>query len=158
MSRKWYADGLHFSCQQCGKCCTGEPGYVWVTKEELREIAEFLKISEKQLRAKYTHRAGWRISLTESANGDCAFLADEKCTIYPVRPAQYRNWPFWNLNLENQSAWNRAAQRCCGINKGEFYSFEKIEEERRLTTKNTKVKKRNPRWAPQSRRNAIGDP
>ena len=46
MGRKWYADGLHFTCQQCGRCCTGEPGYVWVSRAELRLIARFLKISE----------------------------------------------------------------------------------------------------------------
>ena len=51
MSRKWYADGLHFSCQQCGGCCTGEPGYVWVSRDELGLIAEFLKISEADLRS-----------------------------------------------------------------------------------------------------------
>jgi len=79
------------------------------------------------------------MSLTELANGDCTFLQNEDgqrgCKIYAVRPAQCRNWPFWGQNLVSQSAWNRAGQRCCGINKGEFHSFEKIEKERRLTTK-----------------------
>ncbi|NIA06192.1 MAG: YkgJ family cysteine cluster protein [Actinobacteria bacterium] len=134
VSRKWYADGLHFSCQECGTCCSGEPGYVWVSKEELRGIAEFLKISEPELRAKHTRRVGWRISLTEMANGDCTFLVDKTsgrgCAIYQVRPAQCRNWPFWGLNLASQSAWNRAGQRCCGINKGEFHGFEEIEKQR----------------------------
>ena len=132
---KWYADGLHFTCQQCGKCCGGEPGYVWVNKPELREIAEFLKISETELRAEHTRRVGWRISLTEKANGDCTFLQNEQnkreCLIYLVRPAQCRTWPFWNLNLADQSAWNRAAQRCCGINKGEFHGLAEIEKQRK---------------------------
>ena len=137
MRRKWYADGLHFGCSQCGQCCTGEPGYVWVTKAELVEIAKFLKVSEKELRTKHTRKVGWRTSLTELANGDCTFLVDKKdgrgCAIYSVRPGQCRNWPFWGMNLASQSAWNRAAQRCCGINKGEFHDFEEIEEERKKT-------------------------
>ncbi|MFM7740581.1 MAG: YkgJ family cysteine cluster protein, partial [Planctomycetota bacterium] len=26
----WYKDGLRFQCSQCGDCCTGGAGYVWV--------------------------------------------------------------------------------------------------------------------------------
>ncbi len=38
----WYQDGLRFTCTMCGKCCTGDPGYVWVTDEELAALAKFL--------------------------------------------------------------------------------------------------------------------
>lgn len=31
----WYAPGLSFTCTQCGNCCTGEPGVVWVSDEEI---------------------------------------------------------------------------------------------------------------------------
>src|SRR5207248_8895996 len=34
----WYQDGLAFTCTRCGKCCTGEPGFVWVTDDELAAI------------------------------------------------------------------------------------------------------------------------
>ena len=37
----WYRDGLAFTCTRCGDCCTGSPGYVWVTLEEMRRIAEY---------------------------------------------------------------------------------------------------------------------
>ena len=30
-SPEWYRDGLRFECTRCGACCTGAPGYVWVT-------------------------------------------------------------------------------------------------------------------------------
>mgnify|MGYP003145583089 FL=1 len=36
----WYRDGLHFSCTQCGNCCTGAPGVVWVDESEIKAIAE----------------------------------------------------------------------------------------------------------------------
>ena len=35
----WYSEGLTFTCSQCGDCCTGAPGAVWVTDEELVAIA-----------------------------------------------------------------------------------------------------------------------
>jgi hypothetical protein len=37
----WYADGLQFTCSQCGNCCTGGPGYVWMSKEEIVRLAEY---------------------------------------------------------------------------------------------------------------------
>ena len=40
--RPWYGDGLKFTCTQCGNCCTGAPGVVWVNTEEIHQIAEFI--------------------------------------------------------------------------------------------------------------------
>ncbi|WP_296458322.1 hypothetical protein [Rubinisphaera sp.] len=45
----WYKDGLKFECTQCGNCCTGGPGAVWVSEEEIQAIAEYL---EKPVEAK----------------------------------------------------------------------------------------------------------
>ena len=35
----WYAEGLKFTCTQCGNCCTGGPGFVWISREEIRRLA-----------------------------------------------------------------------------------------------------------------------
>ena len=35
----WYRDGLRFECTQCGKCCTGAPGYVWVDDDEVEALS-----------------------------------------------------------------------------------------------------------------------
>ena len=134
MARKWYADGLHFECEQCGRCCTGEPGYVWVSRYDLGLIAKFLKMSEEDLRAGHCRRVGLRVSLIEKPNGNCTFLANGKeergCRIYPLRPLQCRTWPFWNINLASQNSWNETAVKCCGMNKGKAHSFEEIQAER----------------------------
>ena len=31
----WYSEGLCFECSQCGDCCTGAEGYVWVNQAEI---------------------------------------------------------------------------------------------------------------------------
>jgi len=31
--RPWYADGLSFTCTCSGNCCTGGPGFVWMSEE-----------------------------------------------------------------------------------------------------------------------------
>ena len=40
----WYAAGLRFECVQCGHCCSGDPGYVWVNRETIGRIAAFLGV------------------------------------------------------------------------------------------------------------------
>jgi Fe-S-cluster containining protein len=130
----WYAGGLHFECQQCGRCCSGpSQGYIWVTSPEIKLIADFLKIEPGQLRQRYLRRAGLRTTVIEQpVNRDCVFLqridGQKRCMIYPVRPSQCRAWPFWPDNLANTDVWNKATQKCGGINRGRLYSFEEIEK------------------------------
>ncbi|MEK7757087.1 MAG: YkgJ family cysteine cluster protein, partial [Planctomycetota bacterium] len=74
---KWYHDGLKFTCTQCGNCCSGDPGYVWATKEEVHQIAEFLGRPDGRLDKTHLRRVGLHYSLTEKPDGDCVFLTRE---------------------------------------------------------------------------------
>ena len=135
MSEKWYKDGLRFTCTQCGNCCTGPPGYVWVTREEIRRIAKFLGRTDEWLPDDVLRRVGFKYSLTERSNGDCVYLVSKNgkrmCSIYPVRPLQCRTWPFWDVNLKSPRAWADAADNVCpGMNNGKLHSFEHIEKTR----------------------------
>jgi uncharacterized protein len=132
MGNKWYKDGLRFECTQCGNCCSGDPGYVWATKEEIGRISQFLGRTDGWLDAKHLRRVGFRYSLTERRDGDCIFLKREggksMCSIYPVRPLQCRTWPFWTVNLQSQAAWDESSRRCPGMNSGTHHAFVSIEE------------------------------
>ena len=147
----WYAEGLNFTCSQCGNCCTGGPGYVWISREEIVRLAEFLKITPQETVEKYCRKEGGRFSLTEfrneAGNYDCVFLKEEKvrvpapggaagetvvqtrrrCTVYEVRPLQCRTWPFWDGLLQSPEDWTRASRRCPGMNTGKAYTREQIE-------------------------------
>jgi Fe-S-cluster containining protein len=133
----WYAEGLSFTCTQCGNCCTGAPGYVWISDEEIGRLARHLNLTEKETIERYGRKIGDRISLQErrSPQGlyDCIFLkADERgrrtCTVYPVRPLQCRTWPFWHGNLASSEMWKLASHRCPGIDQGKRYTSEQIEQ------------------------------
>jgi Fe-S-cluster containining protein len=119
----WYSMGLRFKCTQCGNCCGGGPGYVWLTLEDMTRIAEFLHLPFDDFTRKYVRKLKDGFSLIERSNYDCIFLkrAEGKamCGIYPVRPTQCRTWPFWNMNLKNPDAWTQAASRCPGMCDGE---------------------------------------
>jgi uncharacterized protein len=130
----WYYSGLAFSCRQCGRCCAGpEEGYVWVNTQECHAIAEYLNLSPDQVKEKYMRRVGLRYSLREKETGkDCVFLSrteDNKslCEIYPVRPLQCRTWPFWTDNLRSQRDWEEISRSCPGLDRDQWYSYDRIE-------------------------------
>ncbi len=136
----WYAAGLAFECIHCGQCCAGpEEGYVWVTQEEIAQIAEHLSVPVSQVHRECVRKVRRGYSLVERADSkDCIFLkhspeGDNNCMIYPVRPRQCRTWPFWNANLSNPDAWAQAATRCGGINRGKLHSCDEIEANRNAT-------------------------
>jgi uncharacterized protein len=127
MSEVWYQDGLRFRCTQCGNCCTGAPGFVWVNEDEVAAIAAFREESIEETTALHTRAEGRGRSLRERANGDCVFLDGERrCTIYPVRPRQCRTWPFWESNLATSADWERTCKTCPGSGQGELIPVEEI--------------------------------
>lgn len=129
-SEPWYRDGLKFRCTQCGDCCTGDPGVVWVTDEDVAAIAKHLDKPVGEIRLFHTRIVGPRVSLTEFGNGDCTFFdpARRGCTIYPVRPVQCRTWPFWNSNLESRQAWDEMCKSCPGAGNGDEFTQLEIED------------------------------
>src|SRR5881227_3002535 len=80
----WYADGLQFTCSQCGNCCTGGPGFVWLTEVEIERLAEHLKLSIDDTIEQYCRKLHGKFSLKESrgpgGSWDCVFLREQKVT------------------------------------------------------------------------------
>ncbi len=113
----WYKEGLRFGCTGCGKCCTGSPGYVWVTPEEIESIANYLHISLDECAERYIREINGKYALKEHPKPyDCVFLKGKGCSIYPVRPKQCKTFPWWVQNLKTEEDWQRAALDCEGIN------------------------------------------
>jgi Fe-S-cluster containining protein len=128
----WYADGLTFSCTRCGNCCTGEPGYVWVTGQEIEQLAQLVGLAPEEFTRRFVRQVGEHQSLIERPNGDCIFWDTVKgCTVYPARPVQCRTWPFWPTHLESRRSWARLQKTCPGSGQGEFHALEEIETQAR---------------------------
>jgi len=100
-------DGFAFgfdpeACESCpGSCCIGTSGYIWVSRTEMQQVADFLGMDEKGLVQDYLRRIGNRFCLKELAidgSFHCVFFDDapKGCSIYPVRPQQCRTFPFWD--------------------------------------------------------------
>ncbi|HEV3004215.1 MAG TPA: YkgJ family cysteine cluster protein [Pirellulales bacterium] len=133
-SEPWYNDGLRFQCTQCGDCCTGAPGFVWVNQDEIAALAKKLGVEVLEFESKYVRKVGVRRSLVEFANGHCVFFDGEsrKCTVYDARPRQCRTWPFWDSNVKNPEAWEQTCQVCPGSGKGPVVPVEQIVQQIRL--------------------------
>jgi Fe-S-cluster containining protein len=129
MTAPWYQDGLRFRCTRCGHCCTGAPGFVWVSNEEIAGIAQHRGETVEVVTAIFTRLIQRKRSLRERPNGDCVFYdRGQGCTIYPVRPVQCRTWPFWETTVESPASWNRTCETCPGSGHGDLFTTEDILE------------------------------
>ncbi len=128
----WYKEGLKFKCTGCGQCCTGSPGYVWVTEEEIQEMAAYLSLSVKDFCMRFIRKCGQRFALVEKRKTyDCIFLKDNKCTVYPVRPTMCQTFPFWPEYLTSKESWQEAGKRCEGVcESAQIVPFEEIETQK----------------------------
>ncbi len=128
--KPFYKKGLQFECTKCGKCCTGFPGYVYLSETDIEKIAEFLHMNTERFLKKYTKRVRVfnesRFSLTEKVHFDCIFL-DKLCTIYSVRPYQCKTYPFWKRHLVSEREWIKTGEFCPGINRGKLHLQNEID-------------------------------
>lgn len=123
----WFSEGLRFTCTQCGDCCTGEPGYVWVDDDEIATLAHAVGETVERFERKYVRRAQGDRTLREREDGSCVlYQAGVGCTVYADRPTQCRTWPFWKSNLASPSTWQSICRDCLGSGQGKLYSVEEI--------------------------------
>jgi Fe-S-cluster containining protein len=109
---------------------------VWLSRDELKVLADHLKLTERETVRQHCRLINGRLSLKERrvARGkfDCVFLKDlpggkKGCGIYHVRPLQCRTWPFWDGNLQDEAAWREAGTTCPGLNRGKHFTSDDIE-------------------------------
>lgn len=132
LEKPWYRDGLQFECTQCGNCCGGGPGHVFVSQTEIEAAAKLLNLTPDEFTQQHTRKIGWRRSLLELKNWDCEFLRPDSngrktCAIYEARPIQCRTWPFWKSNLQSRRAWESTSKGCPGVNTGSVHPLPVIQ-------------------------------
>ena len=126
--KPWFEQGLKFTCSGCGDCCTGAPGFVWVNREEIEDLARKVKLTPAEFEERYVRKVGIRKSLVEYDNGDCVFFDanSRKCAVYEARPRQCKTWPFWQSNVASEESWKQTCEVCPGSGRGKLHSAEHI--------------------------------
>ena len=90
------------ACSTCqGKCCTGESGYIFVSKEEIDNISNLLGLETTDFINQYLFKKGYKYSIKEvffNDSHECVFYDRESngCRVYDARPSQCRTFPFWD--------------------------------------------------------------
>lgn len=117
----WFKEGLKFQCTGCGKCCTGEDGYVFLNEEDLERLASFHSLSLSDFSRRFCRFVEGKLALLDlpRSGGDCVFLKENKCSVYEARPTQCRTFPWWIHNLRSREDWEEAGARCEGIDREE---------------------------------------
>lgn len=106
------------ACASCqGRCCTGESGYIYVTKNEIFAIADLLQMDVNEFAIKYLFKKGYKYSIMENKFGDsyeCVFFDRQNngCKIYEARPTQCKTFPFWDYF---KTRVNEVKEECPGI-------------------------------------------
>ena len=96
------------ACSTCRGTCCRWGGYVWITEEEMIDIAQYKGMELGVFADTYVRAAYGRLSLQDRLiDGEqicCMFDPyKEKCTIYEHRPSQCRTFPFWKQYREKSS-------------------------------------------------------
>lgn len=125
-----FKSGLRFACRRCSSCCRHEPGYVFLTREDLERLAEGLSLPPRTVLARFCRevRIGGfrRVSLRERPNYDCILWGPEGCTVYEHRPFQCRSFPFWPANLDSAEHWEELRRACPGAGRGRLHPESEI--------------------------------
>lgn len=106
------------ACEKCGgKCCIGESGNIFASKEELEALRKYLNLESKEFAEKYLRKVGFKMSFKEVEFEDgfaCIFFDTQKrnCSIYDFRPKQCRTFPFWEYFKTHQK---ELEKECIGI-------------------------------------------
>jgi len=136
-------DGLRFSCSACSGCCTGSPGYVWLSPGDADALARHFSLDRKAFLLQYCIRVRvgecFGYSLKEKAGNACIFLDNAACGVYASRPVQCRTYPFWESVLESETSWRDESAFCPGIERGELWSPERIADSMLEARKNARL-------------------
>ena len=106
------------ACATCaGRCCTGESGYIYVSRAEIEKIAALLGLSVNDFGVKYLFKKDYKYSIKENKINDsheCVFYdrATNGCKIYEARPSQCITFPFWDYF---KTRVDELKQECPGI-------------------------------------------
>jgi len=128
----FYASGLKFSCKRCSSCCRYEPGFVFLSENDLKKLSAQLKMNKNSFTKTYCRWVADSngkevLSLKEKSNNDC-ILWDNGCLVYFARPVQCWTFPFWESIVSTAQTWSFAASGCPGMNNGTTYTGSMIGE------------------------------
>jgi Fe-S-cluster containining protein len=113
---------VRFKCVKCGICCgdtTEKTRHILLLTEEAEKIAETTKQPVTRFAVKIEDKTPYAFEMKKTIeDGKCVFLAENRCTIYPLRPLICRFYPFELKPDESERYRFFCTDECLGVNKG----------------------------------------
>ena len=120
-------ESFRFACVPgCSECCR-QVGFVYLTEDNLRRAAAFLRLSVAAFERKYVYRTRHLLRLRKPRGSQCHFLRERGCAIHPVKPTQCAAFPFWPELVDHPRAWKKTAAYCPGIGKGRLIQIQSVQ-------------------------------
>jgi Fe-S-cluster containining protein len=102
---------LNFTCiPGCTACCR-QPGWVYLTEEDLVRAAAHLGMTPAEFETRHVYRTAHKLRFRKPRGSQCPFLEETGCAIHPNKPEQCRTFPFWPEILDDPEE----ASYCPGI-------------------------------------------
>lgn len=138
-------EGFHFSCQFCGRCCTGfDEGDVYLYRDDILRLVSHLnggKCNDRVLKEfarqylKITHQTfywkdddakrgkNYRIEVLgfkfTGTDQHCEFMGkDNKCSVYKAAPFQCISYPWWQMHLDKPRKLKEYSKKCPALDNG----------------------------------------
>ena len=131
MNKPFYAEGLQFECTGCSKCCRHDPGFVFLSPQDILRLMGATGLAFREFLVKFTRTVdlgtGLAISLLETPRFDCIFW-NAGCSVYSSRPLQCSTYPFWERIVESRETWMEEARDCPGMETGPTITMAHIED------------------------------
>lgn len=143
----WYHNKpIKFECQPgCGKCCLTSKGEYGTVTYHHTDVEKLSADDKKELiwvgRANTKKPGYWEQPTSEKSQ--CMFLedipfvggmylvhlgGDKECGIHKNKPKPCAAYPFWPSIMESEDKWNKEAEFCPGIGKGDIVPVEEIKQ------------------------------
>ena len=116
-----YPNGIMFQCVKCGICCgntSKKVRHILLLTSEARKISIATNKPISEFASKITNKTPYSYEMTKTEKGNCPFLKNNHCTIYPQRPLICHFYPFELKDSKNQPHKFRYTNECPGIGKG----------------------------------------
>jgi Fe-S-cluster containining protein len=116
-----YPSNILFQCVKCGICCGNTPEkvrHILLLRSEANKISIATNKPISEFASKIANKTPYSYEMTKTEKGNCPFLKNNQCTIYPQRPLICHFYPFELKNTNNQPHEFHHTNECPGIGKG----------------------------------------
>jgi len=116
-----YPNSILFQCTKCGICCGNtqeKVRHILLLRSEAKKISIATNKPIAEFASKIANKTPYSYEMTKTEKGNCPFLKNNHCTIYPQRPLICHFYPFELKDPKNQPHKFRYTNECPGIGKG----------------------------------------